>query len=157
MSVASLAQNLLEQGGGGGNIIYSDYKLSSNTTPTVEDTNTLLFSGEIIPEAGIYLINTNIKFQGYQNDGSPSDILTASISLEYTSGHGNYIILNNSTFQNINQSNLFNIQSCNIFESNGTGEIVLSCTVNSLDNINSTYNVITGNIYPPQVQLIKLI
>jgi hypothetical protein len=158
MSVASVAQLLQEQGGSGsGNIIYTNYKLQTNTTPVAENIQTVLFSGEIIPEAGTYLINTNLRFEGYQDDGSPSNIITASISLEYSSGHGNYIIINNSTIQNISESNFFNIQSCNIFQSNGTGQIVLSCTVDSLQEVDSSYNVITGNTYPPQIQLIKLI
>jgi hypothetical protein len=159
MSVASVAQLLENQSGGGGssNIIYTNYKLSTNTTPVSENIQTILFSGVIIPEVGTYLINTNLIFEGYQDDGSPSGILLASISLEYSSGHGNYIIINNSTVQNISESNIFNIQSCNIFQSNGTGQIVLSCTVNSLNDVNASYNVITGNTYPPQIQLIKLI
>jgi len=157
MSVASVAQLLENQGGGSSNITYTNYKLSTNTAPVSENIQTVLFSGQIIPEAGTYLINTNLRFEGYQDDSSPSNILTASISLEYSSGHGNYIIINNSTVQNISESNFFNIQSCSIFQSNGTGQIVLSCTVNSLEFINSSYNVITGNTYLPQIQLIKLI
>jgi len=157
MSVASVAQLLKDQGGGSSNITYTNYKLQTNTTPVAENIQTVLFSGEMIPEAGTYLINTNLRFQGYQDDGSPSNIITASISLEYSSGHGNYIIINNSTVQNISESNIFNIQSCNIFQSNGTGQIVLSCTVDSLQEVDSSYNVITGNTYPPQIQLIKLI
>lgn len=154
MSVASVAQ-LLQNQGGGGNLTYTNYKLSNDSDKKNVGSPLILFRGQIIPPAGVYLISTNLRFEGFTSSGTLENILTANVAITYNQSIP--ISIDNLTLQTYINTTTFSIQTTGVFVSNGTSEIVVSGTVLELASAGGQFTILSNDSLLPQVQLIKLI
>jgi hypothetical protein len=150
MSVASVAQLLQSS-----NLIYTNYKLDIDSDKKNVGSSLILFRGQIIPPAGIYLISTNIRFEGFATNGTLENILTANVAITYNQSIP--ISINNLTLETYINTTTFSVQTSGVFVSNGISEIVVSGSVLELESAGGQFTILSNDSLLPQVQLIKLI
>ena len=150
MSVASVAQLLQNS-----NLIYTYYKLDVDSDKKNVGSPLILFRGQIIPPVGVYLITTNIRFEGFTTGGTLENISLANVSITYNQSIP--ISINNLTLSTYINTTTFSIQTCGIFVSNGVSEIVVSGSVLELESSGGQFTILSNESLLPQIQLIKLI
>jgi len=148
-----LVNNLPISSGGGGSL--KTYNLVQNTNYAAVNTSTPLFSGQINPPAGTYIVSGTVTFAGYDANDDPINIISAQFNMIYAHGSAaDHVIVSTIALNAVVLGSTFTIQACGMFESDGLGELIVNGTVIELDETGTQYNIVVANA--PQIQLFKI-
>lgn len=137
-------------------ITLTTYSLSDDTPLVPVDQYTPIFSTEIYPPPGTYIVSSTFQFNGYDANGDPVNIISALGELFYAHGSPTDTVIVTKTESNILiPSSTCTIQTCGIFTSDGLGELIVTGKVIELDTDGTQYNMSVANA--PQIQLIKIV
>ena len=150
-----LLVNGLPISSGGGSGTLTTYSLTTNTPLVPVNTLTSLFSGQIYPPAGIYIVSGTVIFAGYDANADPINIISAIFNMTYAhESPSDHVTVCTIQTNVVVPASFINIQVCGIFVSDGLGELIVNGKVVELDTDGTQYNIVIANA--PQVQLIKI-